>query len=187
MMTDETKKRISKFASKVLRHQPGLIGTELDAEGYMSVDDLLAGMASKGMRVSREDLEEIVETNDKRRFSFSDDGARIRAVQGHSVPLEGSTVTPCAPPDVLYHGTAERSVAAILREGLIPGRRIHVHLSKDVVTATAVGSRHGRPVVLKIDAKRAVLEGVAFYLAENGVWLCDFLPPQYLSTTLSEA
>ena len=180
-MTDETRKRISKFASKVLRHQPGLIGAELDADGYMAVADLLAGMASNGMRVSREQLAEVVETNDKGRFGFSADGRKIRAVQGHSVALEGSTVTRADPPDVLYHGTADRNVAAIFREGLIPGRRIHVHLSKDVATATTVGSRHGRPVVLRIDAKHAAAAGVPFYLAENGVWLCDALPPKYLS------
>jgi putative RNA 2'-phosphotransferase len=180
-MTEETIKRISKFASKVLRHQPGLIGAELDADGYMGVDMLLAGMATKGLRVSRANLDEVVENNDKRRFSFSEDGTKIRAVQGHSVPLEGSTVTRATPPDILYHGTAETSVAAILRQGLIPGRRIHVHLSKDVETATSVGRRHGRPVILKIDAKRADADGVPFYLAENGVWVCDTLPAEYLS------
>src|SRR5437763_445048 len=181
MLTDEIKRTVSKFASKVLRHQPGLIGAELDADGYMAVDALLAGMARKCVPISRAELEEVVETNDKRRFSFSEDGTKIRAVQGHSVQLEGSTVTPAAPPDVLFHGTAHRNVEAILREGLIPGRRIHVHLSKDVATATTVGRRHGKPHVFQIDARRASADGVAFYLAENGVWLCDALPPKYLS------
>lgn len=179
-MNAETVKRISKFASKVLRHQPDLIGLELDADGYVKVDDLLAGMARKGLRVSRDALEQVVETNDKRRFSFSEDGTRIRAAQGHSVRLGGSTVTPTAPPPVLFHGTADRNVAAILREGLIPGSRIHVHLSPDIATATAVGRRHGRPVVLEVDAARASAEGITFYLSENGVWLCDRLPAQYL-------
>jgi len=180
-MTEEALKRISKFASKVLRHAPETIGATLDADGYIPVDDLLAGMASKGMRVSLDGLIEVVENNDKRRFGFSEDRTKIRAVQGHSVRLEGSTVTAAIPPAILYHGTAEGTVATILREGLIPQSRIHVHLSKDVVTAAAVGRRHGRPVVLLVDAERAAAEGVTFYLAENGVWLCDALPPSYLS------
>jgi putative RNA 2'-phosphotransferase len=180
-MTEERRKRISKFASKVLRHEPDLIGLELDADGYVMVDDLLAGMARKGLRVSREELVEVVETNDKRRFSFSEDRRRIRAVQGHSVKLEGSTVSPAAPPAVLYHGTADRNVGSILAQGLVPVSRIHVHLSLDIATATAVGKRHGRPVIFKIDAARANADGIIFYLAENGVWLCDALPPIYLT------
>jgi len=179
-MTDETLRRISKFASKVLRHQPELIGVQLDADGYVKVEDLLSGMARKGLRVSRAELEEVVETNDKRRFSFSEDGSKIRAVQGHSVKLEGSTVTRSTPPAVLYHGTADRNVASILQQGLIPGSRIHVHLSLDVATATVVGRRHGRPVIFSVDANRASADGIAFYLAENGVWLCDALPAVYL-------
>ena len=186
-MTEEAIRRISRFASKVLRHEPGLVGAELDADGYMAVELLLRGMARKGMQVSFEDLVEVVETNDKRRFSFSEDRKKVRAVQGHSVRLAGSTVTPADPPPVLYHGTAERVVGAILREGLVPQSRIHVHLSKDVPTAIAVGRRHGKPVVLRVDAARAVADGVQFYLAENGVWLCDRLPPTYLSVAAHDA
>jgi putative RNA 2'-phosphotransferase len=184
-MNEETRKRISKFASKVLRHQPELIGLQLDADGYVMVEGLLAGMASRGLRVSREELEEVVETNDKRRYSFSEDGEKIRAVQGHSVRLEGATVTPATPPPTLYHGTADRNVESIVRQGLIPGSRIHVHLSMDVATATAVGRRHGRPVVFTIDAEKAAQDGVQFYLAENGVWLCDTLPAVYLALRAS--
>jgi putative RNA 2'-phosphotransferase len=186
-MNEEQRKRISKFASKVLRHQPELIGAALDKDGYLPVDVLLAGMARNGMRVSRSDLDDVVALNDKKRFSLSPDGAKIRAAQGHSVQISGSTVTPAAPPPLLYHGTAERSVESILREGLRPGSRIHVHLSIDAETAVTVGRRHGRPVVLRIDAQRAHENGVAFYLAENGVWLCDALPLEYLAIGTSES
>ena len=184
-MTEADRRRASKFMSMALRHQPEVIGLNLDVEGYVPVDDLLKGMRRKGFQLQREDLDEIVETNDKKRFSFSKDGTKIRAAQGHSVDLEGSTVQERKPPDVLYHGTAEKTAPLIDDGGLRPMSRIHVHLSLDVETAIKVGSRRGRPVIFKVLAAKAHREGYRFYLAENGVWLTDSLPPDFLERVRS--
>lgn len=170
----------SKFLSLVLRHDPGVIGIALDANGWVDVDELLAACERAGKRVSRELLEEIVSTSDKKRFSFSEDGRRIRANQGHSVNVDLG-LRPMEPPDVLYHGTAERNLGSILRQGLVKGKRHHVHLSADTDTAKAVGRRHGTPVVLSIDAAAMVEDGFSFYRSENGVWLVDEVPAKYIS------
>lgn len=171
--------RISKFLSRHLRHAPRDIGLELQEGGWVEVEDLLAGCRRAGLRLSEEDLEEVVEKNDKQRFSFDVTGLRIRANQGHSVPVD-LQLTPCQPPDVLYHGTASDAVEAILRDGLKRMKRHHVHLSTSEQTAVKVGKRHGRPVVLVVDAARMHRDGAAFYCSDNGVWLVDEVPAGYL-------
>jgi putative RNA 2'-phosphotransferase len=170
----------SKFLSYVLRHQPESIGLTLDGQGWASIDELLAKCASVGNAIDRPLLEEIVGTNVKRRFTISPDGTRIRAAQGHSVDVELG-LAPVEPPETLFHGTAQRFVAAILREGLRPGRRRHVHLSTDEPSAIAVGQRHGKPVVLRIASSAMRQAGYAFYRADNGVWLTDRVPPEFIS------
>jgi putative RNA 2'-phosphotransferase len=145
----------------------------------VDVDDLLAAASRAGVRIDHETLERVVAENDKRRFALTDDGARIRARQGHSV-LVDLGLLPEAPPEHLYHGTAVRSVPAILAEGLHPGRRLHVHLSVDERTAEAVGRRHGRPVVLRVRAGEMHRDGVAFFRSENGVWLTAAVPRAYI-------
>ena len=170
----------SKFLSFVLRHQPEAIGLALDAEGWGSVDDLITGAARQGRQLSREIVEQVVATNDKKRFELSADGRRIRAVQGHSTRSVDRQLKPVQPPDVLFHGTASRFVAAISREGLKPGSRHHVHLSADEQTARAVGIRYGLPVVLVVDAARMHAQGFVFHQAENGVWLTARVPPAFL-------
>lgn len=171
----------SQFLSLVLRHQPEVIGLEMDENGWVNVDHLLARMNTAGNPIARETLEEIVATNDKRRFAFSEDGSLIRASQGHSIEID-LALEPVTPPDVLLHGTAERNVESILREGLHPGQRRHVHLSLDVATATRVGGRHGKPVILKVDARAMAAAGYLFYCSENGVWLTERVPADYVTT-----
>lgn len=168
----------SKFLSLVLRHQPDVAGLTLDAEGWAEIDALLAA-APRRLGLSRARLEEIVVTNDKKRFQISEDGRRIRAVQGHSVVVD-LALAPLAPPELLFHGTATRFLAAILQEGLKPGSRRHVHLSADAATARRVGARHGAPVVLEVEAAAAHEAGQSFYQAENGVWLTEPLAPEFL-------
>src|SRR5262249_10235852 len=143
--------RISKFLSLVLRHDPGKIGITLDPQGWVGVDDLLEALRRADMRVSRELLAEVVATNEKKRFAFSEDGTNIRASQGHSVEVELG-LPPTQPPEVLFHGTASRFVESIRDKGLIPGSRQQVHLSLDEATAVNVGQRHGKPVVLRVKA-----------------------------------
>jgi len=171
--------RTSKFLSKYLRHAPEKLGLTLEPGGWAGVDDLLAAAAKRGMPLSRAELEEVVVRNSKQRFSFDETGARIRANQGHSVAVD-LQLDPAIPPELLYHGTGERAVEAILREGLRKMRRHHVHLSGDVATAIAVGRRHGRPVVFEVQAGKLHAAGYTFYCSENGVWLVDAVPPEYL-------
>jgi putative RNA 2'-phosphotransferase len=170
----------SKFLSLVLRHKPQTIGLALDAAGWVEVDVLLAKAAAANRPLTRQLLEEVVETSDKKRFAFSEDGLRIRANQGHSVDVDLG-LPPVVPPAVLYHGTALRFLDSILVEGLTKRKRHHVHLSENIQTALAVGTRYGAPVLLAIDAERMSKEGRLFFRTENNVWLTDEVPPAHLS------
>jgi putative RNA 2'-phosphotransferase len=170
--------RLSKRLAYVLRHDPASAGVTLSVQGWTDVDALLAGLARTGLPVTRADLERVVAGSEKQRFAL--DGDRIRAQQGHSVPVDLG-LAPVDPPDVLFHGTVERFLPAVLAEGLLPRRRHHVHLSPDVATATAVGARRGRPVVLAVAAGRLRRDGRTFYRSGNGVWLVDAVPPDALT------
>ncbi len=177
-MTREATRR-SKLLSFVLRHGPGAIGIELDEAGWTPVAGLIAGLSKAGEALSLADLEAIVETSDKQRFSFSPDRTRIRANQGHSVPVDLG-LTSADPPRVLYHGTTARFLDPIAREGLRKGKRHHVHLHADPDIARAVGARRGKPVVLAVDAASMSRDGFTFYLSANHVWLTEAVPPAYL-------
>jgi putative RNA 2'-phosphotransferase len=170
---------LSKFLSFVLRHKPEVIDLTLDSQGWVAIDELITKSSAAGTQFSREELMHIVESSDKKRFSVSVDGQRIRAAQGHSVAVNLGLVPRC-PPDVLYHGTATRFVDSILSEGLKPQGRQQVHLSTDVATARRVGQRHGKPAILKIDAAGMRAKGLLFFLADNGVWLTDHVPAEFL-------
>jgi putative RNA 2'-phosphotransferase len=176
-MEDEVK--ISKFLSLVLRHNPALIGLKLDANGWASVTELLDKMRLKGHGISLEDLKHLVETNSKKRFAFSNDFEKIRANQGHSVEIDLGYEKQ-VPPTVLFHGTAEKNVDLIMKDGIKKMNRHHVHLSQDITTARKVGMRHGKPVILNVDAKRMAERGFDFHLSNNGVWLTDFVPPEFI-------
>jgi putative RNA 2'-phosphotransferase len=172
--------RVSKRLSYVLRHRPDSVGLTLDAAGWVDVDQLLEALASSGLSLTRAGLEHVVATNDKQRFAFDASGTRIRASQGHSVEV-GLGYPPETPPDVLFHGTVERNLSAILTEGLRPGRRHAVHLSTDVATARLVGARRGRPIVLRVDSAGLAVAGATFTRSANGVWLVDAVPPAFLA------
>ena len=168
----------SKFLSLILRHQPEKIGLSLDANGWADIEELLRLSAAKGKPLTRALLEEVVLTNDKQRFVLSEDGAKIRANQGHSVSVDLGLV-PVVPPPVLFHGTATRFLESIRQQGLLKGSRQHVHLSPDEVTAMKVGQRHGKPVVLKIAAGKMQRDGHKFFYSANGVWLTDHVPAAF--------
>lgn len=169
--------RISKLLSLALRHDPPALGLRLDDAGWAEVGAVLAGLAAKGETVTREELEEVVRTSDKQRFAL--EGSRIRANQGHSVDVELG-LDRREPPEVLYHGTVARFLAAIREEGLVKGQRTHVHLSADVRTAEVVARRRGTPVVIEVRARAMHETGHAFYLSDNGVWLTEHVPPRFL-------
>ena len=171
--------RVSKRLSYVLRHRPDSVGLSLDDAGRVGVDDLLAALVRSGMGLTRAELEAVVTGNDKQRFAFDETGTRIRASQGHSVPV-ALGYRPELPPDVLFHGTVRQFLPAILAEGLLPGRRHAVHLSPDVATARTVGGRRGEPVILRVDAGAMVADGNSFSRSANGVWLTDAVPARYL-------
>jgi putative RNA 2'-phosphotransferase len=172
--------RVSKRLSYVLRHRPASVGLTLDAAGWVDVGELLSALAAHGLVLSRAELDQVVATNDKRRFALDETGGRIRASQGHSLPVALGYPAQ-TPPDVLFHGTPVGNVAGILAGGLRPGRRHAVHLSPDVATARTVGERRGRATVLRIDAAGMTAAGASFTQSANGVWLVDAVPPQYLS------
>jgi putative RNA 2'-phosphotransferase len=166
--------RISKRLARHLRHDPAALGLTLSPDGWVDVDTLL-----RALTITREQLDEVVETNTKRRFAFDETGARIRASQGHSVPVDLG-LPDAAPPDVLYHGTVPKFLDPILREGLRPLKRHAVHLSATVDTARIVAARRGKPVILRVDAAGMSAAGHRFQVSANGVWLTASVPTAYL-------
>ena len=172
----------SKYLASLLRHRPGDIGLTLDSQGWTEISELLALCAENGTPIGRAELDATVQLNDKKRFTVSDDGLRIRAAQGHTTKLVKLEFKVAVPPTILYHGTIDRFVPSILKQGLTAQKRHHVHLSKDVATAQNVGARRKRPVVIfRVDAKRMLADGLKFYLSDNEVWLTEAVLPRYLS------
>ena len=170
---------VSKFMSKYLRHEPEALGLVLEPGGWVFVDDLLDGAADVGFRISRAELDQVVADNDKRRFSFDESGEKIRANQGHSTAVD-LQLPDVPPPERLYHGTPEKFVALILADGIKKMSRHDVHLSVDVATATKVGLRRGKPVILVVDSGRMAADGHTFRVSANGVWLTDHVPAKYV-------
>ncbi|WP_312075120.1 RNA 2'-phosphotransferase [Chryseobacterium sp.] len=179
-MNEQHKKKTSKFLSYVLRHHPELIGLDLDQNGWANVDELIKKSTNDTQGLTFEELCEIVETNDKKRFVFNEDKTRIRANQGHSIAID-LNLKPQQPPEFLYHGTAQANVDSILENGIEKRSRQHVHLSLDKETATKVGMRHGKPIILTILSGKMHQDRNLFYLSENGVWLTDFVDAKYIS------
>ncbi|MGW5719092.1 RNA 2'-phosphotransferase [Amycolatopsis sp. NPDC003865] len=173
-MNEKETTRISKRLSLHLRHDPAAIGLTLSPDGWAPVEHLL-----RALKITREQLDEVVETNNKRRFAFDETGTRIRASQGHSVDVDLG-LADAVPPDVLYHGTVAKFLDAILREGLRPMNRHAVHLSATIDTARVVGARRGKPVILRVDAAGMTAAGHAFQVSANGVWLTAAVPPAFL-------
>lgn len=169
----------SKYLSLILRHKPETIGILLDQHGWADVDQVIQGISKTYSGFTLETLKEIVDTDNKQRYSFNSDYTKIRANQGHSVKVD-IELKESNPPEFLYHGTAERFTNSIKAEGLKPMGRLYVHLSTDIDMAHKVGSRHGNPRVFCVDAKRMKQDGYKFLLSENGVWLTEKVPPEYL-------
>jgi len=179
MITEKENTRISKFLSLVLRHQPGAIGIQLDEQGWTDVAGLIRQLNHHDVAITFEVLKHVVSSNPKKRFAFNEDYTKIRANQGHSVDVELGYEAQ-EPPEVLYHGTAERFLDSILKTGLQKQARHHVHLTADRQTAVAVGQRYGKPVLLEVRAGEMFRKGHAFYLSDNKVWLTEHVPVEYI-------
>jgi len=172
-------KKTSKFFSYILRHNPDKIGIKLDENGWVDIDEFIKASNRNGQNIDRTLLNEVVETNEKKRFAISDDGLRIRASQGHSVTVD-LNLKAVEPPDFLYHGTVEKSLDSIFSQGLSKMNRHHVHLSLDIETATQVGGRRGKPVILKVCSGDMHKNGFEFFCSDNNVWLVDSVPVNYI-------
>ncbi|MCJ8152893.1 RNA 2'-phosphotransferase [Chryseobacterium sp. SSA4.19] len=178
-MNEKHKKKTSKFLSYVLRHHPELINLSLDEYGWADVNELITKSTNDSQGFTFEELDEIVQTNDKKRFIFNEDKTKIRANQGHSIDINLALI-PQQPPEFLYHGTAQANVDSILEKGIEKRSRQHVHLSSDRETAMKVGMRHGKPVILTIKTGKMAEHGILFYLSDNNIWLTDFVDTKYI-------
>lgn len=178
-MNEQQKRKISTFMSLVLRHKPQEIGLQLDENGWTTVSDFLTKMNAKGNTLDFASLEEIVATNDKKRFAFNDDKTKIRASQGHSVTID-LALNEIIPPEALFHGTVEKFMSEIKLKGLLKMSRQHVHLSNDKETAIKVGSRRGNAIILIVNSAEMHQDGYKFFQSENGVWLTDHVPAKYI-------
>ncbi len=170
--------KTSKYISLLLRHKPEKAGIHLDQHGWADVEELIKGV-SKTHMFNMEILEEIVRTDNKQRYSFNEDKTKIRANQGHSIPVDVE-LEQKLPPDILWHGTGEKYVTSIEKQGLLPKSRLYVHLSGDYDTAVNVGCRHGKPVVYEVNSRQMQVDGYVFYQSVNGVWLTKHVPVEYL-------
>jgi putative RNA 2'-phosphotransferase len=168
-------KKISHKMSYILRHKPESIGATLDLQGWLDTPLLL-----EALNIPMDQLELVVDTCDKKRYEFNEDHSKIRASQGHSVKVELG-YKPMEPPAELYHGTVDKVIQAITKSGLQKMNRHHVHLSVDIETASKVGSRRGKPIILKVDAELMHKAGHKFFVSTNGVWLTEEVPPRYIS------
>ena len=167
--------RMGKHLAFLLRHDKEAFDEGLiDKNGWRKVDELISDRG-----YTKKLLDEIVNTNNKKRYEYNDSGTKIRARQGHSIDVDVDLKEE-TPPSVLYHGTATRFLESIYKQGIVKGGRLYVHLSQDEETAIKVGSRHGNPFVLKIDAEQMYKDGVKFYLSNNGVWLTEFVDVKYI-------
>lgn len=173
--------KTSRFMTMILRHKPEAIGISLDRHGWADVRELINGINATGSHhLDMETLKEIVRTDEKQRYSFNEDLTKIRANQGHSIPVDVE-LRETVPPPLLYHGTGEKYVSSIDVKGLLPKSRLYVHLSADYDTAVTVGQRHGAPVVYTVDTAAMAADGFRFWLSANNVWLVKAVPAVYLT------
>lgn len=178
--------RTSKFLSLVLRHELQRIGLTLDGEGWADIGELIEKASAQGIPLTREMVLELVATSDKQRFALDPSAERVRANQGHSIDVD-LKLAPSEPPAILFHGTASASVGSIRLMGLNPGNRRYVHLSPDEATAIKVGSRHGKPVVLRVQSGRMWSGGSEFFRSANGVWLTLSVAPEFIEFPVAQA
>jgi putative RNA 2'-phosphotransferase len=179
MIPEKENTRLSKLLSYILRHKPGVIEIDLDQNGWANVDELINKLNQKNVHINFELLKYVTDTNNKKRFAFNYDFSKIRASQGHSIKVDLEYIEK-EPPEILYHGTVEKFIPEIFKEGLKKMGRHHVHLSADKATAMQVGERRGKPVILIIKSGGMFKNGYKFFLSDNGVWLTEHVPSTYI-------
>lgn len=182
MYSKKEETKASKTLSYILRHAPEDINLVLDENGWASIEELIVKLNTSDATdiiFNKELVLQAVKNNDKQRFAVSEDGLMIRANQGHTIEVDLDLVA-SEPPEVLYHGTVKEHFEEIFKDGLKPMKRNHVHLSYNETIAQNVGMRHGKPVILSIDAKKMHEDGFKFYCSKNNVWLTDNVPPIYI-------
>ncbi|MFD2670539.1 RNA 2'-phosphotransferase [Marinicrinis sediminis] len=173
-------RELSKQISYALRHAPWEFELELDENGWVRLEQLLSAfrLQPQWQQLEEADIRNMINHSPKQRHEMKD--GKIRALYGHTLSKK-MVKEQSEPPPVLYHGTANRFMAAIEREGLLPSGRQYVHMSADQPTARIVGKRKDpAPVLLQIDARQAHMDGYAFYLGNDTIWLADQIPPRYL-------
>lgn len=178
-MADELHIKKSRYLAYILRHNPLSIALELDEHGWADVEQLLTKMRQCGKSITLTELKEIVQTDEKERYSFSDDEKKIRANYGHSVQVD-LELKPTVPPDILYHGTCKERVDSIKKAGLNKGSRLYVHLTSSEFSATKLSELNENPYVFKIDAKAMYNDGYKIFHSKRTVWLTEYVPPKYL-------
>ncbi|AXH72870.1 MAG: RNA 2'-phosphotransferase [Caudoviricetes sp.] len=184
---DKRLTKISKFLALVLRHKPETIGIILGSDGWTDIDTLTNKSNQYGMEITRDDIENIVNTNDKKRYSISDDGRMMRAEQGHSIETIDIGYDSIEPPEFLYHGTSLKNKDIIFKEGISKMNRQYVHLSEDISTAKSVAKRHSKNIcIFIISVHDMYRNGYVFYKSKNNVWLTNNVPPQYIIETNGE-
>lgn len=174
--------------SYLLRHRPDKANLELDEEGMVPLEALVAAIRRQHRYgwVTAEDIREVIATCDKQRFRL--EGNRVGARYGHSRRVRAvDPGEPVEPPEILYHGTPRSAVPSILSEGLHPRGRQFVHLSTTPESAREVGRRRDdRPAVLIIYARKAHADGLVFYAPTPHTYLVRHVPPAYIALDTTE-
>lgn len=180
MNNKEKHQKLSVFISLILRHKPEVIGLTLDSQGYLNVNELIEGINNSGRHIDNKVLDDIVNSDNKQRYSYNEDKSKIRANQGHSISVDLGLLE-CRPPTHLYHGTSKKYIDSIMNMGIQKQNRLHVHLSENIETALAVGGRRGKPVIITVNSGLMYKDGYKFFRSENNVWLTDKVNNEYLS------
>lgn len=163
----------SKHLSYLLRHQKE--EPQIDDNGYALVKEVLQYLKD----VSLNDLKLIVENNDKKRFEFSKDFSKIRAVQGHTINVDVE-LNEQIPPKILYHGTYTKAIPLIKKNGINKMKRLYVHLTENINIAKDNGKRFGNPCVIIVDTEQMSKDGIKFFKSKNNIWLTNFVDTKYI-------
>jgi len=179
-MNDLSDERLGSFMCLLLRHNPKKYNLKMDEFGNTDILSLLDKIHSKPKwkTVTLDDIQKIVDNDNKKRYEISKQ--LIRARYGHSFPVQHDNKKGTLPA-YLYHGTNVNALSLILNSQIETMKRDKVHLSETTHFATLAGKRKGQLVLLKIDTKLAVASGTEFVYADDEVWLSTPIPASCIS------